>query len=138
PKCPLCLAAYLGITGSIAAGSWLPPVWGLPIGAALLAWALGALVLRARRSRDYRPPLVGLAGAAALLGGKLAVDSAPLLYAGAALVMGASIWSVRRVRPGAHGGERGLVGLTLAREEISPPGTRRRNVEQNHPMKERA
>ncbi len=95
PKCPLCLAAYLGVLGSLGAGSWVHRAWGLPLGAALLALALGALALRALRSRDYRPALVGLAGAAALLGGKFVLDTPPLLYAGAAALAFASMWSVR-------------------------------------------
>lgn len=95
PKCPLCVAAYLGILGSLGAGTWLRDAWGLPLGAALLAFALGALALRGLRGRDYRPTLVGLAGASALLAGKFALDAPPLLYAGAALLLGASLWSVR-------------------------------------------
>jgi hypothetical protein len=95
PKCPLCVAAYLGILGSLGAGSWVRGAWGLPLGAALLALTLGALGLRALRSRDARPPLVGLAGAAALLSGKFVLDAPPLLVAGAAALMFASLWSVR-------------------------------------------
>jgi hypothetical protein len=95
PKCPLCVAAYLGVLGSLGAGSWLRAAWGLPISAALLAFTLGALALRACRSGDVRPPLLGLAGAAALLAGKFALDMPPLLYVGAAVLLGASLWSVR-------------------------------------------
>ena len=39
--------------------------------------------------------LVGLAGAAALLGGKFLVDVSPLCYAGTAALGFASVWSVR-------------------------------------------
>lgn len=95
PKCPLCVAAYLGILGSLGAGTWLRDAWGLPLGAALLAFTLGALALRGLRGRDYRPTLVGLAGASALLGGKFVIDAPPLLCAGAVLLIGASLWSVR-------------------------------------------
>jgi hypothetical protein len=99
PKCPLCAAAYLGILGSLGASSWVQGAWGLPLGAGLLAMTLGALALRARRTGDYCPPLLGLAGAAALLGGKFVLDAAPLLYAGAAALAAASIWSVRPYIP---------------------------------------
>ncbi|WP_437870943.1 hypothetical protein [Sorangium sp. So ce363] len=95
PKCPLCVAAYLGILGSLGASAWLRDAWGLPLGAGLLAFALGALVLRALASQDYRPMLAGLAGASALLGGKFVLDAPPLLCAGALLLIGASLWSVR-------------------------------------------
>jgi hypothetical protein len=95
PKCPLCVAAYLGILGSFGASAWVHGAWGLPLGVGLLGVTLGALSLRALRSRDYRPPLVGLAGAAALLAGKFGSDAPPLLYAGAAALLCASLWSVR-------------------------------------------
>ena len=65
---------------------------GLPLGVGLLGIALGALALRVR---DLRPVLVGLAGAAALLGGKFLVDAPPLYYAGTAALGFASVWSVR-------------------------------------------
>ncbi len=63
--------------GPLGAGTRLRDAWGLPLGAALLAFALGALALRGLRGRDYRPTLVGLAGASAVLAGKFALD-APL------------------------------------------------------------
>jgi hypothetical protein len=108
PKGPLCVAAGLGILSSLGAGAWLRDAWGLPLGAGLLAFALGALVLRALASQDYRPMLAGLAGASALLGGKFVLDALPLLYAGALLLVGASLWSVRlasrgRDRPPSQG-----------------------------------
>jgi hypothetical protein len=95
PKCPLCVAAYFGVFGSLGASSWLLAAWGLPLGAGLLALTLGALTLRARRSRDYRPPLVGLAGALGLLAGQFVLDAQPLRYAGVGILIGASLWSVR-------------------------------------------
>ena len=94
PKCPLCLAAYLGVLGSLGAGAWVKGAWGLPLGAGLLTLTLGALALRAARGGDRRPPLVGLAGALALLGGKFLLDAPPLLYLGAAALAFASLWSV--------------------------------------------
>lgn len=104
PKCPLCLAAYCGILGSLGASSLVRSAWGLPMGVGLLGFTLGALALRARRVRDFRPVLVGLAGAVAVLGGKLVLDAPPLLYGGGAALAFASIWSVRIApRPGIHG-----------------------------------
>jgi hypothetical protein len=88
------MAAYLGALGSLGTRSWVKSAWGLPLGAGLLALTLGALALRAVRGGDRRPPLVGLAGALALLGGKFVLDAPPLLYAGAAALVLASLWSV--------------------------------------------
>jgi hypothetical protein len=89
------VAAYFGVFGSLGAGSWLLAAWGLPLGAGLLALTLGALTLRARRSRDYRPLLVALAGAAALLAGQFVLNAEPLRYAGAGILIGATLWGVR-------------------------------------------
>jgi len=59
----------------------------------LLSLAVGPLALGARRSRDARPLLVGMLGAAALLGGRCLTDVPLLLYAGLGLLMWASFWS---------------------------------------------
>lgn len=93
PKCPLCIAAWLGILGSLGANSWLSAVWGTPLAVGLLSFAVGAMALRARRSRDPRQLLVGTLGAATLLVGKCVIDAPVLLYGGFALLMGASFWS---------------------------------------------
>lgn len=81
PKCPLCLATWFGIVGSVGA-SWLNAAWGTPLAAGLLSFAAGSLALRARRTRDRRPALVGLLGAAALLTGKCLTDEPLVLYTG--------------------------------------------------------
>jgi len=96
PKCPLCVAAYLGALSSLGAGTWLNAAWGLPLCASLAAIAVGALFLRGRRSGDYSPTLLGLAGAAALLVGKLAIETPAVIYGGVALLVVASVWSARR------------------------------------------
>jgi hypothetical protein len=97
PKCPLCLAAWVGVFGSLAGSPWVSAVWGTPLAVGLLSFAVGALVLRAWRSRDPRPLLVGLLGAGALLAGKCLLDAPLLLYAGLGLLVGAFVWSHRVV-----------------------------------------
>src|SRR5687768_6736411 len=69
PKCPLCLMAWLGALGSLGVSSWVSGLWGAPLAIGLLALTAGALVLRARRSRNWGPVLVGLLGSGALLAG---------------------------------------------------------------------
>ncbi len=93
PKCPLCLAPWFGILGSLGATSWLSTVWGTPLAVGLLSFAVGALVMGAWRSRDARPLWVGLLGAAALLCGKCLLNVPLLLYAGLGMLIGASFWS---------------------------------------------
>jgi hypothetical protein len=96
PKCPLCLAAWLGIFGSVG-GSWLGHLWGTPIEAGLLSLALGALALRARRIHDLRPLSIGLLGATALLAGRHS-SSALALLLGLCLLTIACVWSSRETR----------------------------------------
>lgn len=93
PKCPLCLAAWLGIVGSPRSNSWLSVMCGTPLALGLLSFALAALALGARHRRDPRPLLVGMLGAAALLASKSLMDQPLLMYTGLGLFAGASFWS---------------------------------------------
>lgn len=95
PKCPLCLMAWLGFLGSLGVGSWVSGLWGAPLAIGLLILTNSALVLRARRSHDWGPVLVGLLGSGTLLAGKLLLDTPLLLYAGLGLLVMASILSNR-------------------------------------------
>jgi hypothetical protein len=96
PKCPLCLMAWLGGLGSLGVISWLSGLWGAPLAVGLLIVTDSALVLRARRSRDWVPVLVGLLGSGALLAGKLLVGAPLLLYGGLGLLVLA--WASQRVQ----------------------------------------
>jgi hypothetical protein len=63
PKCPMCLAAWLGAFG-VAGGGALHGR--LRVGlAAALALALGAFAINAWRRRDVRPVAIAVVGAAA-------------------------------------------------------------------------
>lgn len=93
PKCPLCLAAWFGMLGSVGASAWLRAVWGMPLAAALLGVAVLSLVPAARDSRDWRPMLVGILSAAAVFAGKYAIDQPILVGAGLVLFIASSLWS---------------------------------------------
>lgn len=95
PKCPLCLAAWFGIFGSLGATSWLNAVWGTPLAAGFLSLTVGTLAMRARGSRDARPLCVGIIGAVALLCGKCLVDVPLLICVGLGLLLSACFWSGR-------------------------------------------
>lgn len=95
PKCPLCLAAWLGVFSFFGAGTWLSAVWGMPLAAGLLSFTVGALALRAWRSRDGRPLATGVLGSAALLAGKCLMDMPLLICLGLGMLIGASLWSIR-------------------------------------------
>lgn len=89
PKCPLCLMAWFGGLGSLGLISWVSGLWGAPLALGLLIVTDSALVLRARRSHEWGPLLVGLLGSGALLAGKLLVEAPLLLYGGLGLLVAA-------------------------------------------------
>jgi hypothetical protein len=93
PKCPLCWAAYV----SVAAGLGVAPATGhrliLGLLALALVAALAAVAVRSRLIADRRPLLAAGLGASAVLLGRLAVSSMPLVYLGLAGLAGAAVWS---------------------------------------------
>jgi hypothetical protein len=93
PKCPICLAAYLGAFGLTGAESIVDAAWLLPITVACLLVALLALGFGARRRRGYGPLLLGLHAGALVVLGRFALDSSIAAGAGAALLIAASIWN---------------------------------------------
>lgn len=92
PKCPLCLAAWLGIIGSTSISSWVNRVWGAPLTAGFLSIAIGTIARRAWHRSDSRPLWLGLLGGAALLYGKCIVNVSLLLFAGLGLMIVAAFW----------------------------------------------
>jgi mercuric ion transport protein len=98
PKCPICVAAYLGVLGSLGIGAWLRAAW-LPLAAASLLVAIGALGVRARHRRGYGPLFLGMLAGATLFAGKFVFDPRPaLVAAGAALLIAAAVWNTWPVR----------------------------------------
>ena len=71
--------------------------------AVFLAIAVGALAYRARRRRGYLPFALGVVAAAVVLIGKFTFESDPAMYAGLAILIGASLWNTwpRRAAPAA-------------------------------------
>lgn len=91
--CPACWPAYTGLLGSLGAGFLLDAHYVLPLAIALLALAVLALAWKAPSRRGYSPTLLGLLASAIALVGKFAWSSDPVLYLGAALLIGASLWN---------------------------------------------
>jgi hypothetical protein len=69
-----------------------------PLTAVLLAVALGALGLGARKRKGYGPFVLGLAASTVVLAGKFAFESDTAMYCGLAILVGASIWNAWPVR----------------------------------------
>jgi len=92
PKCPLCLGAWFGFLGAFGVGPWLGSAWQMSLGLVFVSVALASLAIRACRSCDPRPLLLGTVGAAVLLWGRHGAEWF-LLCGGLGLLIGASVWS---------------------------------------------
>ena len=97
--CPLCLGAYGALLSTLGLGFLATEKALVPLVAAALALALGSLALSARGHRQPGPLLVALAGAAAVVAGRLLGRVPPLLYLGLGLLFGASLWNLWLGRP---------------------------------------
>lgn len=91
--CPACWPAYAGVLSSFGLTFLMETRWLLPLTASFLLLAVGALAFRARRRRGYGPFGLGLLAAVVVMVGKFAFDNDPAMYAGVALLVGASLWN---------------------------------------------
>jgi mercuric ion transport protein len=91
--CPLCWPAYAGVLSATGLTFLMDDTWLLPISAALLLAALGALGWKARARRGYGPTLLGAMAVALILAGKFVLGSSAVVYGGIAALVGASIWN---------------------------------------------
>ncbi len=91
--CPACWPVYAGVLSSLGLGFLFDSVYLLPVTVAFLAFALGTLAYGAKSRRGYAPFAVGVLASAVALYGKSYLSSGNLLYAGLALLVGASIWN---------------------------------------------
>jgi len=96
--CPVCWPAYAGLLGSLGLGLLLDASYLLPLTAAFLALAAGALAYRARARRGYGPFALGLAASAFVLAGKFVFISDAAMYGGIAVLVAASAWNAWPVR----------------------------------------
>jgi mercuric ion transport protein len=91
--CPACWPAYAGFLGAVGLPILMDVRWLLPLTAASLLVALGALAIGARSRRGWGPLFVGLAAAALVLIGKFVMNSNPATYLGTALLVCATVWN---------------------------------------------
>lgn len=91
--CPACWPAYAGGLTLLGLGFLMDTKWLLPLTAAFLFVAVGALAFRARRRRRFGPFFVGLAASTIVLAGKFRFESDPAMYAGLGMLVAASIWN---------------------------------------------
>lgn len=91
--CASCWPAYAGVLSALGVPFLLDTRWLLPLTLGGLALAVAGLAFRARRRRGFGPLAVGLVAAAAIVFGKFLLAFDVVLYAGAALLMSASVWN---------------------------------------------
>lgn len=103
PKCPVCLAAWLGLLGTVGSNSLLSAVWGIPLSVGMLGVALRPVVSVAQRTRQPQLLALGLLGAAAVLVARASAAQTLLLCAGLSLLAGALLWSGWLKRRAGHG-----------------------------------
>ena len=97
--CPLCWPAYAALVSSLGLSFLASSTYLLPLTGALLAVAVVGLGLRIK-SKGYGPFALGLLSAATILPGKFLLESNATTYAGAALLVIASVWSLAPRRSG--------------------------------------
>ena len=76
----------------VTVGAVVVIVGALVVGILAIAWTT-------RSHRKYGPLVLTVAGSAAIAAGRLLWDVPPVVYGGAALVLGASIWNLWLKRP---------------------------------------
>jgi hypothetical protein len=91
--CPACRPAYAGFLSPIGLSFLLDTTYLLPLTSVFMAIAVGALAYRAKRRRGYLPFLIGAAATVIVLIGKFTFESDPAMYAGLAILIGASVWN---------------------------------------------
>ena len=90
-SCPACWPAYAALLSSLGVGFVDYTPWLFPATVMFLAFTLALLAWRPRRS--YWPLILGLGASAVVLIGSFAFDSESAVYAGIALLAGASAWN---------------------------------------------
>jgi len=91
--CPLCWPAYAALVSSLGLGFLVSSTYLLPLTGALLAVAVVGLGLQIKL-KGYGPFVLGLLSAAIILPGKFLLESNAITYAGAAILVIASAWSL--------------------------------------------
>jgi mercuric ion transport protein len=97
--CPLCWPAYAALVSSLGLGFLASSTYLLPLTGVLLALALAIVGLGLQaKNKGYGPLALALVSAGAILPGKFLLASAAMTYAGVALLVIASAWSMLPAR----------------------------------------
>lgn len=102
--CPACWPLYAGALSSLGLGFLLDTTTLAWLKAAFLLLAVAALAHRARARRGFGPFWLGTLAALVILGGKFALETDGLAYAGVGVLVAASLWNAWPRRQRAQGG----------------------------------
>ena len=91
--CPACWPAFAGLLTSVGLGFLISAVYLLPLTAAFLVLALGAMAFRANKRHGYGPFLLGAVAASGVLLGKFVWESNPTTFGLVGLLVIASLWN---------------------------------------------
>jgi len=97
--CPVCLAAYAGVLSSMGLGFLLRESVLAPLIVASLVVTLLTVAWSTRSHRDLRPLATAVAGALAIVAGRLVWHVEALLDLGVALLVLAAVWNLWLKRP---------------------------------------
>ncbi len=100
--CPACWPAYAGLLTSVGLGFLISVVYLLPLTAAFLVLALGAMAFRARDRHGYAPFALGIVAAGSVLIGKFVWESNPIIYGAIGLLVISSLWNTWPRRDTGH------------------------------------
>ena len=91
--CPACWPAYTGLLSAVGLPFIPSSTYLFPATLLFLAVAVAALGLRARQRHGYGPLALGLTAAVVVLVSKFALQITSAIYAGAGLLIIASLWN---------------------------------------------
>jgi len=91
--CAACWPAYAAIMSSIGVGFFNYTDYLFPISIAALAFALGALLYKAKTRRGYGPFWLGLISSCFAIVGKFYIESNYIFYFGVVTLIAASFWN---------------------------------------------
>ncbi len=91
--CPACWPGYAAVLSSFGIGFLPSNRYLLPLTATFLVIYLFMLAWDARKRQRFGPLLVGTVASTLLVVGRFVLESNPVLYAGVALLISASVWN---------------------------------------------
>ncbi len=97
--CPACLGAYFGVLSALGLGVLVTNRVLVPVLAVLLALGIASIAWSSRSHDRWGPLVLTVVGSVFVTAGRLVWSIPSLLYGGAVLLIGASLWNLWLKRP---------------------------------------